>query len=273
MDCQPLVIAVAPTGARKTKNDHPGLPVTPKEIAAAASRCLDAGASMIHLHVRDAEGRHTLDAHTYRSAIAAIRHMVGNRLVVQVTSESVGRYQLPQQISEIKEVRPEAVSISLREMVPDDQDLSLAADFFEWLVRERVVPQYILFSQEDLDMYKRLVGEGAVPPAPHWLLFVLGRYPTGFQPAPSSFLSFSTDEDISVPWAVCAFGGAEHMSASRAAVLGGHVRVGFENNLCLKNNDPADSNDQLVGQIFEVAQAVGRPVADAHALRALFGED
>ena len=83
----------APNGARKTKADHPALPITPKELAATASDCLDAGASMIHLHVRDAQGRHSLDAELYRTAMSAIRRAVGDQLVIQVTSEAAGVYQ------------------------------------------------------------------------------------------------------------------------------------------------------------------------------------
>ena len=61
MSAEPCLIMVAPNGARKTKADHPALPITPAELAATASACLEAGAAAIHLHVRDRDGGHTLE--------------------------------------------------------------------------------------------------------------------------------------------------------------------------------------------------------------------
>ena len=83
----PVFLAVAPNGARKTKADHPALPITPAELAATAAACAEAGAAMIHLHVRDADQRHSLDVEAYRAAIAAVRSAVGEDLVIQATSE------------------------------------------------------------------------------------------------------------------------------------------------------------------------------------------
>ncbi|MEM7653568.1 MAG: 3-keto-5-aminohexanoate cleavage protein, partial [Pseudomonadota bacterium] len=68
---KPLIIAVAPNGARKVKSDHPAIPLTPAELAREAAACADAGASMVHLHVRDANGGHTLDADLYKAALNA----------------------------------------------------------------------------------------------------------------------------------------------------------------------------------------------------------
>src|ERR1700686_4246814 len=77
---------------RKPKADHPALPMTADELARTAAECLERGASMMHLHVRDRDGRHLLDAEAYRTAIARICQEVGDRLVLQITSESVGSY-------------------------------------------------------------------------------------------------------------------------------------------------------------------------------------
>ena len=91
----PLVIAVAPNGARRGKADHPRLPLTLDEIAHEAARCREAGAAMLHLHVRDAEGRHVLDAGLYRETIAAVRCAAGADFLIQITTEAVGRYAPP----------------------------------------------------------------------------------------------------------------------------------------------------------------------------------
>ncbi|HSK39616.1 MAG TPA: 3-keto-5-aminohexanoate cleavage protein, partial [Arenibaculum sp.] len=112
-------IMVAPNGARRTRADHPALPMTAGELAAAAAACLDAGASMMHVHVRDRAGRHVLDAGLYRDAFAAIRAEVGDRLVLQATTEAVGRYAPAEQMALVEDLRPEAVSMAVRELIPD----------------------------------------------------------------------------------------------------------------------------------------------------------
>ena len=74
----PLVLAVAPNGARKTQADHPAIPISPAELAATAAAAQAAGAAMIHLHVRDADQKHSLDVGAYREATAAVREKVAN---------------------------------------------------------------------------------------------------------------------------------------------------------------------------------------------------
>src|SRR3546814_7478658 len=98
---RPFAIAVAPNGARRTRADPPRLPMTAAEIARDAAEAREAGAAMIHLHVRDGDGRHTLDAGLYRDATAAVRRAVGDGLVVQITTEAVGRYPPAEQMAEI----------------------------------------------------------------------------------------------------------------------------------------------------------------------------
>src|SRR5256885_10150723 len=115
-DSTPIMIAFAPNGARKSKADHPRLPVSAVDLAATAQECLAAGASMIHLHVRDAHGRHSLDADRYAAAIAAIRQRVGDDLIVQVTTEAAGRYGAHEQMAVIEALLPEAASIAIRQL-------------------------------------------------------------------------------------------------------------------------------------------------------------
>src|SRR5271165_2830587 len=115
-----VVVSIAPNGGRKTKADHPALPTSADELARTAAECQERGASMIHLHVRDHEGRHVLDAETYRAVIARILLEVGDRLVVQITSESIGRYSPAEQRAVILETNPEAASLALRELAADE---------------------------------------------------------------------------------------------------------------------------------------------------------
>jgi 3-keto-5-aminohexanoate cleavage enzyme len=189
---------------------------------------------MLHLHIRDAQGRHSLDVHGYRDTLDAVRQAVGPALVLQVTSEAAGIYGPEQQMATLRALRPEAASVALRELdQPGVGDAGLAS-FFGWLVDENVMTQVILYDAADVRRWQALRRSGIVPEAPWFLLFVLGRYSAGQRSHPRDLLPFVQAHDGPQPWAVCAFGAAEHACMAVAAALGGHARVGFENNLFLK---------------------------------------
>ena len=268
-DTGPLIIAVAPNGAYKSPADHPALPVSAQQIAHTAAACANEGASMLHLHVRDANGAHSLDADTYRHAIDAVRNALGDRLLIQVTTEAAGKFLAPAQMALVRELRPDCVSLAIRELVPDAASESAAAEFFAWVCEAGIIPQFILYSAAELRRYQALRERGVIPVLALPLLFVLGRYSAGQTSDPRGLLPFLDELSHEAPWMVCAFGTGEHRCAATAAALGGHVRVGFENNLALKDGSPAGSNADLVMQVRELAAALGRPLADGATARTL----
>ncbi|MDR0227274.1 MAG: 3-keto-5-aminohexanoate cleavage protein [Burkholderiaceae bacterium] len=265
-----LIITVAPNGAYKQPADHPALPITPQALAATARACLDAGAAMIHMHIRDARGRHSLDVHGYREAQRAVRQAVGEHMVVQITSEAAGVYQALEQIAMVEELRPEAVSIGLREIDRPEVGEAGLARFFAGLVRERTMVQVILYDVADLHRWQALRASGVVPDAPWFLLFVLGRYSAGQTSQPQDLLPFLAAHGGPEPWAVCAFGATENRCIAAAAAFGGHARVGFENNLLTRDGLVAADNSALVRQAAQAAQALGRPLATADDIRQRF---
>lgn len=268
---QPLIISVAPNGAYKTKQDHAQVPLTAKETANTAAACLEAGASMIHLHVRNSDGSHSLDPSLYREAISAVEQAVGDRLSIQVTSKAAGIYQAEQQIDAIRALPPRSVSITLREIIPTDDNRSAAAQFLLWLSKQKTLTQYILYDANDVMRYRSLVTEGIIPDTPHWVLFVLGRYSKGQQSDPNQLQPFLTaSKGITVPWAICAFGKTELDCVMAAASQGGHVRVGFENNLYLQDGQIASGNPALIGQVAKAAADTNHNLANADDFRALF---
>ncbi|MGX5826859.1 3-keto-5-aminohexanoate cleavage protein [Mesorhizobium sp. 43Arga] len=267
-----VAIAVAPNGGRRTQADHPALPMTPDELADVAAASLEAGAAMIHVHVRDRDGRHLLDADSYRAATTAIRASVGDRLVIQITSEALGIYRPEQQRRVVLETRPEAVSLALRELVPDQAHEAGFASFLEKLRAERVIPQIILYSPEEATYLAALAGRGVIPFDNLPVLYVLGRYTVGQTSAPADLLPFLAPGSPSFGhWMVCAFGGQETACVTTAALLGGHARVGFENNLFLPDRALAPGNQDLVTATRRAVEACGLAVASADALRHQWG--
>lgn len=267
---EPLIITVAPNGAYKQPADHPAVPITPDTLATTARACLDAGAAMLHMHIRDAQGRHSLDVEGYREAQRAVRKAVGTAMVVQITSEAAGVYRAPAQIAMVEALQPEAVSIGLREIDQPEVGEAGLQRFFTGLALQHTMVQVILYDVADLRRWQALRASGVVPDAPWFLLFVLGRYSAGQTSSPHDLLPFLASHEGSEPWAVCAFGATENTCITAAAALGGHARVGFENNLLCKDGSPAPDNAALVRQAVEAATALGRPLATAADIRRRF---
>jgi uncharacterized protein (DUF849 family) len=267
----PFIVMSAPNGARRGKEDHAAIPLSPAELAENAQAILDCGASMLHLHVRDDADRHTLEPERYRAAISAVRDQVGDKLVVQVTTEAVGMYSADEQMMVVKDLRPEAVSIALRELVPDRNKLGEAGDFFGWLKANGVLPQYILYSPDEVEWFDGLRRQGLFQDELPFVLFVLGRYGTtdfGDPDAIGQYRQALGDERI--PWAVCCFGPREDEASQYAAAAGGHARVGFENNMLMPDGSEAPDNAALVTLAGRHAQGAGRQIATADQVRDLF---
>lgn len=264
----PMVVMVAPTGAQRSKAEHPKLPLSAAEIAAEAERCVAAGATALHLHVRTGSGDHSLNPALYRAALAALKATVGERMVIQITTEAVGRYQLATQMRVVEELRPEAVSLTLRELVPDSSAADQVAPFLRWLVRQKIAPQYVLHEPAEVERFQALHRQGVIPQRQPFVLFLLGRKDgQGASPQPRDLLPFLAHQPAEQPWAVAAFGRIELAVAAVAAGLGGHVRVGFEQNLLRADGRPADSNAELVEQVALSARLLGRPRADIATTR------
>lgn len=244
-----IVVMSAPNGARRSRAEHPALPLTAPHLAACAQSLLDVSVSVLHLHVRDRDGRHTLDAGAYRQVIEAVRARVGERLILQVTTEAVGAYAAPQQMAIVRELRPEAVSLALRELCPDTAAEDEAGKFFEWLAREKIWPQYILYSAEEVARFERLRRRGLFAQEQPFCLFVLGHHPEQADGDVAELDAMLAAADCNrFPWAACCFGARENTAMQAAAARGGHVRIGFENNLQLADGSVAADNAALISQ-------------------------
>ena len=267
----PLAIAIAPTGARKQKSDHPHIPITPDEVAREAAACVEQGAVLLHLHVRDDDNRHSLDVERYRAATAAVRRAGGDRIIIQATSESVGLYTAAEQRAMVRALKPEAVSLAPRELIADAGEESEAAAFYGWLAKERIAAQHILYSAEDVTRFLDLLKRGIIADDRPHALFVLGRYTVGQVSTPTDVLPFLARWLEQWPWSVCAFGKREAASVAAAATLGGHARLGFEKNHFLPNGEKANSTADLVANLATVAGHIGRPLATVEEARGIYG--
>lgn len=245
-------VMVAPNGARLTKADHPAIPVTIGEIVETARACARAGAQGIHAHVRDAEQAHVLDAGLYRELVAELEHALPG-FYVQITSEAVGKYSPEEQRALVEDLRPQAVSIALREITAG-QDQVVSARFFNWCVDAGVEVQHILYDRPDIEHLARLVETGIVPPAELKALLVFGRYegPENVSAAKVTERAAILQRHLpGVDWAICAFGKEETECLLQARRLGGKARIGFENSRLHPDGRLAASNEERVAEFVK----------------------
>lgn len=266
----PVLIAVAPNGARVTQAEHPAVPLTPAEMAWTAAACRDAGAGMLHLHIRDRDGRHWLDAEGYRAAERAVRAAVGDDLLIQFTTEAAGRYRSPEQIALVRALDPAFISVGLREIfdgeTPDDE----ARAFYGECRDAEIAIQHILYDAADVARLAALCDDGVVDGDSVRALFVLGRYSQGAS-EPLDLLPFLQAAPAGWSWMCCAFGSRERDCLAAAGLMGGHVRVGFENNRLLPSGETAPDNAASVDVVASGLRALDRPLMGADEARMLMG--
>jgi 3-keto-5-aminohexanoate cleavage enzyme len=266
-----IMVMSAPNGARRSQSDHPALPVSSEELAENAVALRNAGVSVLHLHVRDDRGGHSLDVDRYRHAIDAIRARVGDDLILQVTTEAVGLYSTSEQMAIVRKLKPEAVSLALREICPDPRDEKAAVEFFEWMHDEQIWPQYIVYSVGELERFDAMRHRGVFGSDMPFVMLVLGNYADG-RAGEVSDLDAMLDrvDGTAFPWSVCCFGPNENAVMLAAEARGGHVRIGFENNIVMADGGIARDNAALVRQFTAESNALVRSLANAAEVRAAF---
>lgn len=249
-------IMVAPNGARKTKEDHPAVPVTIAETVETAKACFEAGADGIHAHVRDENQKHILDAGLYKELLAELKIQVP-QMHAQITTEAVGSYSAAEQRQLIRDVIPSSVSIGLTEVFSDgaiDENKVL----FEFAHENEMAIQFILYDPKEIEGVVDYIDKGIIKEDGLKLLYVLGRYTEGQVSSPEDLDAFVQRADaleLNADWAVCAFGNRETDCLLRVHQLGGKVRVGFENNTINQNGSLANSNEERVKEIARLTRS------------------
>lgn len=261
------MIMVAPNGARRTKADHPALPLTIAETVATAKACFAEGAGAIHAHIRDEKGAHVLDAGLYRELIVEMDRLVPN-MVVQITTEAVGRYTPEAQRRLVDDVAPKAVSVALREMLPDESEVKAAGRFYHSAAEAGIAVQHILYEPDDVARLFQCVDRDVVPSGDLQLLFVLGRYTAGQQSRTGDLdpflaaLAERSGHEGTLDWALCAFGSSETDCLVEAIKRGGKARVGFENSLWNRDGSLAADNAERVRELANIVRDIHLPRHD-----------
>jgi 3-keto-5-aminohexanoate cleavage enzyme len=265
-----LIITVAPTGNVPTKEMNPHLPVTPEEIADSAVRCREAGASLIHVHARDQNGKPTLEP----QAFARIYSLVSERtdLIVQISTGGRAGMDVEARAAAIALLHPEMASLTTGSMNFPDRVYTNSFEVIEFLAgtmkEAGTKPEMEIFEPGMIANAQKLVAKGLAAEPLHFD-FVLGSH--GSLPASAKNLLYLSE---TIPpgssWTVAGIGRWQLPMAVLAIVMGGHVRVGLEDNLYYRKGELA-TNQQLVARVARLAAEVGRPVATPEEARRILG--
>lgn len=260
----PVVITAAVVGAEVTREQTPHIPITPGEIAEAALRAHEAGAAMIHLHGRLPDGSATQDAAVFADIIRRIR-LVARPLLQVSTGGAVGmsaEERLQPAFLE-GDIRPDMVTFSLGSVNFGDgvflNPPSLLETFARVFQERDLVPELEIFDGGMVATAHRFIKQGWLTPPLHFD-FVLGM-PGGMAGTVKNLQHLVDSLPADSSWSVAGVGATQLTLATAALAMGGHVRVGLEDNLFYRKGVLATGSDQLVARVVRIAQELGRPIA------------
>ncbi len=248
-----LIITVAGVGAETTREAQPALPVTAAEIGADAARCREAGASMYHLHVRDAGGSPTQAGEVFAAAIDEIRKRTD--IIIQTSTGGAMGMTADERLQPL-ELDPEMASLTTGTTNFGDDvffnDTSLMSEFYQRMQRKGVRPEFEIFEAGQIDNALKLVKRfGPAGPLLHWD-FVLG-VPGSMSGEPRNLVFLVDQIPAGSTW-TCTGIGRWHMPVTMTALaLGGNVRLGFEDNIFLHKGVKAKENAELVRRVARLA--------------------
>lgn len=272
----PLIVNVALTGMVPTKDDNPHVPETPDEIAEDAARCREAGASIVHVHARDESGAPTWRADIYAEIIARVRKRCPDVIVCVSTSGRLwNEFEKRAEVLDLDgDLKPEMASLTLGSLNFPKQasvnEPAMIRGLAERMSERGIVPELEIFDFGMVDYGKFLFERGVLKP-PRYFNLLLGSLGTlSASPLHLALLAQALPGDST--WAAAGIGRYQFPVNALAIAMGGHVRVGLEDNLWIDNGkeQPA-SNVALVERLVALARATKREIATPDQARTLIG--
>lgn len=294
-----IILTCAVTGEGPLNPDHPSFPVTPKQIAAAALEAIAEGAAIVHLHVRDPRtGEGSRDPNLFREVVALIRSS-GTDAIINLSAGMGGDFcpdpldeskggpftdvaTAEERLAHVELLRPEICTLDVTTMnveAANDRMKNAGAAVYlnttrtlremaARIQRLNVRPEIEIFSPGDVMFARQLIADGLIS-EPSMFQFVLGvRWGAPSTPATIAYLKELLPSNAT--WAAFGIGRQQMPMLAQAALLGGHVRVGLEDNLYLERGVFA-TNGQLVARARELLGFIGKELASPNEARAILG--
>ena len=267
-----LIITACICGAEVTKEQNPNVPYTVEEIVREAKSAYDAGAAIIHLHVREDDGTPTQSADRFKECIDAIRKELPDVIIQPSTGGAVGMSN-EERLAPI-DLNPEMATLDCGTCNFGGDEIfvnteNMIVDFAKKMNEHNVKAEIEVFDKGMVDMAIRLHKKGFIK-APMHFDFVMGVN-GGISGTPRDLLFMAESIPQGSTWTASGVGRAEFPMVTMAILMGGHARVGFEDNIYLSKGVMAKSNGELVEKVVRLAKELGREIATPDEARKILG--
>src|SRR5436190_8404403 len=266
------LITVAPTGAETAKSDAPALPVSVEELVSTARGCEAAGAAVIHVHVRDAETRPTLDLGFVRESLAAVREATD--LVVQVSSGGAVTDTEDARLA-VLDADPDAASLTCGTVNFGADVFMNRYEFIERLfleMRDReIVPEFELFDFGHVATMTRLLDKHGAPYGGHVHCDLVMGVPGGMSGTAAALVACVNALPAGATFSATGVGRTTLPVMLASLSAGGHLRVGMEDTLTFAAGRPVRDNAELVGRAAGFARHAQRPPLTPDEAREMLG--
>lgn len=282
---RPVIVSCAVTGSADSADANPAVPRSPGQIAGECLAARRAGAAIVHIHVRDpVTGKASREIAYYREVVARIRDAASDVIInlttgpgasfAPATDAPLANFISPEdRVAHVLELRPEICSLDVatmnfgeRAMVNVPAHLEAMATL---ITGAGVKPELEVFELGHVRLAARMIEQGHVS-APAFLQLCLG-IAWGAPATTEGMLALKALLPPGVQWSAFGISRAQFPMVAQAVVLGGHVRVGLEDNLWLSRGVPAPGNAALVGRAVTIVEALGERVATPAEARGLLG--
>lgn len=284
------ILTCAVTGNITTRDQHPALPITPTEIAQASVEAHRAGAAVVHLHARDPEtGKGSMETRYFAEIVDRIRQ-AGSDVIINLSTGEGGRY-VPdlnepsraapgttlvapeQRVAHVAALKPEVCTLDFNTMysgsavvINTPRNIEVMADIIR---TAGTLAELELFDSSDLQLVKHMIAKGMLD-APPLIQLVMGvRWGMAADPATLHYMASQMPENAI--WAAFGIGRAQFPMLAQAWLLGGHVRVGLEDNIYIRDSVLARDNAELVEKGVTIVENLGGSMATAAEARDMLG--
>ncbi|OLR53491.1 3-keto-5-aminohexanoate cleavage protein [Hornefia porci] len=272
-DKSKVIVTAALTGAVTTKKDNPNLPTQPEEIAASALACCDAGASAVHIHVRDDNDAASMRFDKFEETVKLIRD-AGSPLVLNLTSSGGQGFSWEERIHPFRELKPELASFDAGTMNWLNSVVFMnEPEFLELCGKEMIAagvkPEIEIFDIGMLNTAKYYIRKGIIQEPAHFQL-CLGAA-GGMEATTENLLYLVNHLPEKCTWSAFGIGKGANEIMMAALALGGNVRVGLEDNVYYNKGQLAESNQQFVARVKRIVEELGKTVATPDEARSILG--
>ncbi len=279
-----VIITVAVTGSMPTREQHPQLPITPAEIAEAAYECFNEGAAIVHVHVRDPKtGKRSMALEHYEEVVERLRAKCpmiinlstgpGGQLTIgpdnQPIMESSYMASPEKRVEHVIKLKPEMCSLDVGSanapfgvFVNAEPVIDKMAELIK---QAGVKPEIEIFDVGHIQIANRLMRLGLVERNAHFQLCMGTKM--GVPATPKQAIHLAESLPPGVTWSIFGVGASQFPMVGMGVLLGGHVRVGFEDNLYIKKGVLAKSNAELVKRAAEIIRVLNKEVASVAEAR------